>query len=294
MQFGSVLITGGTGFLGNALVLRLLMRDLSHRVCVVSRGEHAQADMRERFNHDPRLRTFIRDVRDQPALRRSFEGIDLVIHAAALKRIEVGHYDPEEMEKTNINGTSNVIQAARDAGVKKVLFVSSDKAYQPISPYGNSKAFGENLVRNANDNSGAHGPKFAAVRYGNVWCSTGSVVPKWRSIAMTGKQPQITSADCTRFFMRIEEAVSLVIHTARKMQGGELEIPDLPAYRLGDLAEAMGITPTITGLPEYEKLHESMGPNHCSADARRMTVDELRGELWRSHILPLAPMMKAA
>jgi FlaA1/EpsC-like NDP-sugar epimerase len=282
-----VLITGGSGFLGRALARRLLETDASHRICIFSRGEHAQASMREEFGNDGRLRWFIGDVRDRSRLARAFDSVSLVIHAAALKRIEVGAYNPLEMVRTNVDGTVNVIEAAQDAGVGKVLFVSSDKAYQPISAYGQSKALAEALVLAAQHTVRECGPRFGAVRYGNVWCSTGSVVPKWREIAANGGRLAITNPDCTRFFMRASEAVDLVLNTAANMRGGELTIPDLPAYRLGDLAEAMGLDGEITGLPKWEKLHEKMGPGHSSELARRMPVEELRAALAEEYLEPV-------
>lgn len=280
MIFGSVLITGGSGFLGRALVRRLLETRASHRICVFSRGEHAQAAMREEFKtlHDNSIRWFIGDVRDHGRLKRAMTGVDLVIHAAALKRVEVGHYNPTEMVRTNVDGTINAVEAAQDAGVAKFLFISSDKAYQPVSAYGQSKAIAESVVLAANAGAGGK-TKFSACRYGNVYFSTGSVVPKWVECIRSGATPTMTHPDCTRFFMTCHEAVSLVLDTANVMTGGELAIPDLPAYRLGTLAQAMGINPTVTGLPKWEKQHEGMGPDHNSADARRMTVEELRVHL---------------
>jgi UDP-N-acetylglucosamine 4,6-dehydratase len=286
----SVLISGGTGSFGQAFTRRLLQDSRSlhggadrnqggtiERIAILSRGEHAQAEMAERFN-DPRLRFFIGDVRDRDRLRRAFAGVDVVIHAAALKRIEVGAYNPEEMVKTNIVGAMNVVEAAMDANVRRIVALSTDKAYQPISPYGQSKAIAETIFRNAYRSDG--GPIFAITRYGNVWNSKGSVVPKWREILKTSDTVPVSDPDCTRFFMRMSEAVDLVMNTIETMQGGELNIPTLPAYRLADLAAAMGATMKITGLPEWEKKHEGMCDGNTSDVARRMTVTELREELY--------------
>lgn len=276
----SILVTGGTGSFGKAFTRRLLADNLSERICIYSRGEHAQAEMRQQLGDDPRLRWFIGDVRDQPRLKRAMNGVDVVVHAAALKRIEVGISNPIEMVKTNIDGTINVIEAAQDAGVKKAVLLSSDKACEPCSPYGASKALAEALFLAANNTSGANGTRFAAVRYGNVWCSAGSVVPKWRSMIREGANAvPMSDPECTRFFMRLEESVDLVLRTIDTMKGGELNVPELPAYRLGDLAEAMGATPIVCGLPAWEKRHESMLPGQPSNLAPRMTVGDLRREL---------------
>jgi len=207
------------------------------------------------------------------------EDIEVVVHAAALKRIETGFYNPVEISHTNIGGAVNVIEAAHDAGVHKVVALSTDKAHQPVSPYGTSKAFAESLFLAANNTRGNRGPIFAVVRYGNVWNSTGSVVPTWRRILEAGDTVPVTDPECTRFFMTMDEAVSLVLDTADTMRGGEIAIPELPAYRLGDLAEAMGAKMDVRGLPLYEKRHESMGAGNSSDQARRMTVEELREAL---------------
>lgn len=276
----SILITGGTGAFGQAFTERLLKDNLAERICIFSRGEYRQFEMRRKFKDDPRLRFFIGDVRDRWRLTRAMEGCDTVVHAAALKRIEVGHYNPTEMVKTNIDGAINVIDAAKDALVAKVVALSSDKAFQPISPYGQSKALSESIFLAANNFSGNLGPRFSITRYGNVWGSTGSVGPVWSQMLEDGEDTvPITDPDCTRFFMRMGEAVDLVIRTIRDMRGGEIEIPTLPAYRLGDLAEAMGAKTVTIGLPPWEKLDESMNEHLCSRTARRMTIEELRAAL---------------
>jgi UDP-N-acetylglucosamine 4,6-dehydratase len=279
----SVLITGGSGAFGTACARRLLTLTPygPTRIAIFSRGEHRQAEMNREMNaFSPsanwRMRYFIGDVRDRDRLRRAMEGIELVIHAAALKRIETGNYNPLEVKRTNIDGAANVIEAATDANVRKIVALSSDKAYQPISPYGTSKAFAESLFLAANNTRGNQGPIFSIVRYGNVWGSTGSVVPTWRKILETSDTVPVTDPDCTRFFMTMEQAVDLVLDTAKSMQGGEISIPTLPAYRLGDLAEAMGAKMEVKGLPPFEKMHESMDAWQSSDNARRLTVDELR------------------
>lgn len=290
----NVLITGGSGSFGRAFVKRLLETAHSHvatdgefssfapvaeRICIYSRGEHAQATMRAELGDDERLRWFIGDVRDQERLRRAMKGCDTVIHAAALKRIEVGQYNPSEMVRTNVEGAMNVIAAASKEAVEKIVALSSDKAYQPISPYGQTKALMEALFLAANREYGW--PKCSVTRYGNVAGSAGSVIPVWR--AANGCVVPATDLDCTRFWMTMDEAVNLVLDTALSMKGGELAIPILPAYRLGDLAEAMGVATKTMGLPAWEKKHESMSDTLCSATARRMTVEELRHALAEIH-----------
>lgn len=251
------------------------------RIVIYSRGEYRQFQMSQELKSNAgRLRFMIGDVRDRDRLQRAMEGVEIVIHAAALKRIEVGNYNPIEMVKTNVGGAVNVIEAAQDAGVKKVVALSSDKAFEPVSPYGTSKAMAESLFLAANNTTGWDGPRFSACRYGNVWNSTGSVVPVWREMIARGEiELPVTDPECTRFFMRMSEAVDLVLATVRNMTGGELAIPTLPAYRLGDLAEAFGIGVRITGLPHWEKRHEAMSRDLQSDKVRRMTVTELQKEL---------------
>lgn len=271
----SVLITGGSGFLGHALVERLLQTDVE-RICILSRGEYRQHLMRQQFK-DSRMRWFVGDVRDRDRVRRAMHDVDVVIHAAALKRVEVGEYDPAEMVKTNVLGTINVMEAAEDAGVQKLVLVSSDKAYAPANAYGASKMMAEKLILAGM--RGGRRPLHAVCRYGNVSGSTGSVIPIWRRALEQDTLACMTDPNATRFWMTREEAADLVLNTARTMVGGELAIPDLPAYRLGDLAEAMGVRTYVCGLGQGEKLHESMSEGRCSADARRMSVAELRGAL---------------
>lgn len=280
----SVLITGGTGAFGQAFTRYLLKHVEPSRIVIYSRNEFNQhlmaAALRE---HEKRLRFMIGDVRDRDRLKRALHDIDTVIHAAALKRIEVGHYNPIEMVKTNIDGAVNLIEATQDAGVKKVILLSSDKAFQPVSPYGLSKAMAECLFIAANNIRGWDGPSYSVCRYGNVWNSTGSVVPIWKKIIAEQKMAPmvvpVTDPDCTRFFMTMDEAIDLVMKAYREMRGGEVFVPTLPAYRLGDLAEAMGARMSIKGLPAWEKKHESMAEGNSSDIAERLTVEDLRRAL---------------
>lgn len=275
-----ILVTGGSGSFGRAFARRMLDQYDVSAVCIYSRSEHVQAAMREEFGNDGRLRWFIGDVRDVNRLRRAMTGCDVVVHAAALKRIEVGHYECGEMVKTNVLGTMNVVEAALDSDVEKVMFLSTDKAYQPVSPYGQSKALAEAIALNANNMRGFTGPVFAACRYGNIWNANGSIVPRWRALIEGGASlVPVTDPDCTRFFMTVGQAVDLVVNTIKNMRGGELAIPELPAYRIGDLAKAFGIGMDVKGLPHWEKKHESMCDGNCSSDARLMSVEELREAL---------------
>lgn len=271
----NILVTGGSGFFGQAFVREALNRG-AERVCVFSRSESTQALMRAEFNSD-RLRFFIGDVRDQDRLRRAMHGVDIVVHAAALKRIDAAEYNVLEATMTNVMGTQNVVSAAIDAGVKKAVLLSTDKACNPTTTYGKTKALAEDIFLGARHYAGPDGPKFAVCRYGNVTGSTGSVIPTWRR---SSGPVRVTDPAATRFFMRASEAVALVWGTAERMEGGELVIPEaLPAYSVGDLAEAMGKLYTVVGLAPNEKLHEEMRPGWSSEMARRMTVAELREEL---------------
>lgn len=286
----SVLITGGTGFFGRGFIKKLLNEDHCDRVCIYSRGEHTQAELRDSLPGHivGRMRFFIGDVRDRDRLRRAMEGVDTVVHAAALKRIEVGAYNPIEMVRTNVDGAINVIEGAQDEDVDSVVLLSTDKAYQPISPYGQSKAMAEGLFNAANHTVRTGGPKFTITRYGNVFNSTGSVVPRWRAMQANGLPTvPLTDPECTRFFMTSDEASGLVLEAVQDLEASRrwnqpftrLHVPSLPAYRLGDLAVAMGVTPQIIGLPAFEKRHESMGGGASSDIARRMSVEELKEAL---------------
>ena len=278
LRSNGVLITGGSGFLGRALAKRILDNNPGQRVCIYSRGEHQQAAMFKALGEHPNLRMFIGDVRDASRLRWAMESVDVVIHAAALKRIEVGHYNPAEMVKTNVLGAMNVVEAAISAGVSRVVLSSTDKAYQPVSPYGISKAMAEAVFLAANNTRGPAGPEFCVCRYGNVAGSTGSVIERWWDAKRAGvTRVQVTDPDCTRFWMTIDEAVDLVLAAANG--AGTLLIPTLPAFTVGNLATAMGLEMELVGLPAWEKKHETLAPGITSDTARRMTVAELEQAL---------------
>lgn len=288
------LITGGTGFLGRALVRRLLRESAMNvpRICIYSRGEAAQAAMREELQDDPRLRWFIGDVRDRDRLRRAMESVTTVVHAAALKRVEVGTYNATEMVKTNILGSQNVIDAAIDAGVERVVLVSSDKAVEPLNCYGMTKAVAEQLFIGATLYAPS-GPKFTATRYGNVAGSTGSVIPTWKAAIRAGRTIHVRNPDATRFWLTADQAVELVMRAA-EASNGTLLVPELMAYRLGDLALAMfndgeeqlPVDAHVDwGMLPGEKAHESLlgrfepGGPRDSDRAPRLTVEELRKEI---------------
>lgn len=271
-----MLITGGTGSFGQAMTKKLLENG-HQRICIYSRDEFKQAQMREAFGNDERLRFFIGDVRDRDRLRRAMEDVEVVVHAAALKRIETCFYNPGEMVKTNVLGSMNIIEAAHDAGVKKVVALSTDKAFEPVSAYGQSKALAESLFLAANYARGRCGPKFAVTRYGNVAGSKGSVIPKWLGMRNQGATSvPVTDPECTRFWMTLGDSVEMVIGLINTMQGGELRVPTLPAYRLADLAEALMLDMDVTGLPPFEKLHESMAEGKSSDKAERLSVQDLK------------------
>ena len=286
----SYLITGGTGSFGRAFTRHLLDSGISERVCIYSRGEHAQAAMADAYGHDERLRFFIGDVRDRDRLRRAMAGVDVVVHAAALKRIEVGRYNPIEMVKTNVDGAVNVIEAAQDASVDTVIGLSTDKAYCPVSPYGHSKALAESIFLAANDTVGPDGPRFKVTRYGNVWWSNGSVAPRWHKMIRQGVEAvPVTDPTCTRFFMWLDEACDLVLDAIADTSGKSLFVPSLPAYDLATLAEAFNARYTVTGLPEWEKRHESMDHDNCSEDAPRLSVADLKAAIARMTERTLEP-----
>jgi UDP-N-acetylglucosamine 4,6-dehydratase len=266
----SILITGGTGSLGNSLVDYLLRETKARRIAVFSRDELKQQLMRARLNDDPRLRWFLGDIRDLDRLKRAFHSVDFVIHAAALKQVDTGEYNPMEFIKTNVLGSQNVIDAAIETRVKKVVALSTDKASSPINLYGATKLTADKLFVAANNYSQAYGTAFSVVRYGNVMGSRGSVIPYFKDLASRGEQLPITDLRMTRFWISIESAVEFVIKSLEIMKGGELYVPRIPSMRIIDLAKAVSSQATIVeiGMRPGEKLHEEM----ISADDSRRTI----------------------
>lgn len=252
-----ILITGATGSLGKALVARLVGDSLVERLCVLSRDEHKIRALADQYPEPTPLRWFVGDVRDEARLRIACHGVDAVIHAAALKRIDSVINESTELDKTNAQGTLNVLRAAMENGVRKVLFISSDKACQPTNAYGCSKMLAECHTVGFNSYSMPKGMACAAVRYGNVFGSTGSIVHIWRQALADGKLLPLTDARMTRFHITLAEAVEFCLSSLMRLRGGEIFIPDLPAYRLVDLADAMGGKTVTVGLrPGGEKLAE--------------------------------------
>lgn len=258
----TILITGGTGQFGNSFVEYAFTHLSLKKIIILSRDEKKQEAMRERYSaYAEKLRFFIGDVRDLGRLKRAFEGVDYVIHAAAMKDIAACEYNPQEAVKTNISGTQNVIEAALDTHVKKVIALSTDKAVNPISLYGGVKFLSDRLIIAANSYSGYGTTMFSVVRYSNVAGSKGSVIPVFRKLIAKGNtELPITDFRMTRFWTEPMVGVSMVLHGIEKANGGEIFIAKAPSYKITDLAEAMlpRCRMQEVGLREGEKLSEIM------------------------------------
>lgn len=258
------LITGATGFLGSSLTTHLLA--LGHKVRAYARSEHGHESLRAlvKEEHLPRLSSLLGAVEDLDRLRLAMRGVDRVIHAAAQKVVPLGEYDPRSCIKTNVEGTMNVALACLEAKVKRAAFISSDKASAPATVYGACKLASERSWLGANRYSAGTSTEYVAVRYGNCWLSSGSVIHAWRKAEASGLPIQITDPNCTRFHITLKEACKLILDALEHADPGTLWIPRLPSYRLGDLGNAFraayGIQrqPQIMGLRMAEKLHESM------------------------------------
>src|SRR5512135_456405 len=265
-----ILITGGTGSFGKKFIKILLAEKQPKKIIIFSRDELKQHEMRESGFDHPSLRYFIGDVRDRDRLRRAMHGVDIVVHAAALKQVPACEYNPMEAIKTNILGCSNVVEAALDAGVKKVLALSTDKAVNPINLYGATKLAAEKLLIQSNAYAGGMATRFSCVRYGNVVGSRGSVVPIFLQQKTTGKLT-ITDERMTRFWLTLEQGVRFVIGCLDKMHGGEVFVPKIPSMKIIDLAKAIapGTSLEIVGIRPGEKLHEVL----ISEDESRSTIE---------------------
>ena len=260
LEGSSILITGGTGSFGKAFIGHALNHLNPRRLVIFLRDELKQYEVRQQFADDPRLRWFIGDIRDERRLARALHGVDYVVHAAALKQVDTAKYNPFEFVKTNILGSQNVIEASIDAGVKKVVALSTDKASSPINLYGATKLTADKLFITGNHYAAAYETRFAVVRYGNVIGSRGSVIPFFKRLGDEGKPLPITDLRCTRFFISLPQAVQMVVETFNVMQGGELLVPRIPSMKVTDLAHAVvpGAELVDVGLRPGEKLHEEM------------------------------------
>ncbi len=267
----SILITGGTGSFGKKYVKTILSRYKPARVCIFSRDELKQYEMQQEFNA-PAMRYFLGDVRDQARVRQAMRGIDYVIHAAALKQVPAAEYNPMECIKTNVHGAENVITAAIENEVEKVIALSTDKAANPINLYGATKLASDKLFVAANNMAGGHRTRFSVVRYGNVVGSRGSVVPYFKSLTTSGADSlPITDERMTRFWITLRQGVDFVLKNFARMQGGEIFVPKIPSIRIVDLARALGpgLQLKFVGIRPGEKIHEIM----CPSDDSHLTVE---------------------
>ena len=266
----SVLVTGGTGSFGKKFIEIMLKEYHPSKIIVFSRDELKQHEMRINGYDDPSMRYFLGDIRDLDRLKRAFKGVDIVVHAAALKQVPACEYNPFEAVKTNILGSQNVIDAALDCGVKKVLAISTDKAVNPVNLYGVTKLGAEKLFIQSNSYAGAHDTRFSCTRYGNVVGSRGSVVPVFLQQRKSGKLT-VTDERMTRFWISLEQGVRFVIRCIEQMHGGEVFVPKIPSMSVKDLGAAIAPECEIvySGIRPGEKLHEVL----VSEDEARSTVE---------------------
>jgi|TARA_B100000787_G_scaffold63766_1_gene46827 UDP-N-acetylglucosamine 4,6-dehydratase len=257
-----ILITGGTGSFGNSLIKYLYNSKIKpKRVVVFSRDELKQFEMKKKFNEKKysSLRFFLGDVRDKDRLHRALEGVDVIIHAAALKQVDTAEYNPIEYIKTNIMGAQNIVEAALDSKVQKVIALSTDKASSPINLYGATKLCSDKLFTSANNIKGKQNIKFSVVRYGNVFGSRGSVAPVF-SMIKENENFLITDPNMTRFNITLRKSIEMVLWTSENMRGGEIFVPKIPSYKILDLVKAFSKKGKIKliGLRAGEKIHEEM------------------------------------
>ncbi|MCH7866256.1 MAG: UDP-N-acetylglucosamine 4,6-dehydratase (inverting) [Myxococcales bacterium] len=278
-----ILLTGGTGSFGHAFVAKRLASDSRCTIRVFSRDELKQYEMARTFKNDPRLRFFIGDVRDAQRLQRAMYGVDLVVHAAAMKQVPICEFNPAEAVKTNINGAQNVVDAAIDSGVARCVALSTDKAVNPVNLYGATKLCAEKLFVHGNVYAGPRRSRFSCVRYGNVVGSRGSVIPLFRKQAETGVLT-LTDRRMTRFWLSLGQAVDFVDLAIREMRGGEIFVPKIPSMRVEELAQVMAPNATIRemGMRPGEKLHELLLTSEEGRDAREFDSHYVIKRNWKS------------
>ncbi len=265
----TILLTGGTGSFGNAFVSYVLDKWPTATIRVFSRDELKQSEMAERFDSE-QLRFFIGDVRNKTRLTRAARGADIIVHAAAMKQVGACEYNPFEAVQTNILGGQHIVDCAIDAGVSRVVALSTDKAVNPVNLYGATKLCAEKIINQGNNYAAQHETRFACVRYGNVVGSRGSVVPVFQRLIAEGSPLRVTDRRMTRFWIDLPSAVELVLYALTNMRGGEVFVPRLPSMRITDLAEAMDPDRDVeyVGIRPGEKLHEQM----ITADEARHTI----------------------
>jgi UDP-N-acetylglucosamine 4,6-dehydratase/5-epimerase len=280
-----VLVTGGTGSFGQKFVEMVLHRYQPARLIVFSRDELKQSQMQERFSQEEHdcMRYFIGDVRDRDRLYRAFDGVDYVIHAAAMKQVPACEYNPLEAVKTNVLGAANVVDAAIDRGVQRVVALSTDKAASPVNLYGATKLSSDKLFTAGNAYAASHDTRFSVVRYGNVVGSRGSVIPLYERLRQTGVLP-VTDPRMTRFWITLEQGVTFVLASLERMHGGEIFVPKIPSANIMDVAKAVGpeCKTRIVGIRPGEKLHEVM-----------ITEDDARNTLEYGDHFAIQPSLKS-
>lgn len=267
----TVLITGGTGSFGKKLISHILAEHQPRKLIVYSRDELKQFEMNQTYNA-PCMRYFIGDVRDGDRLKQAMHGVDYVVHAAALKQVPAAEYNPFEAIKTNIHGAQNVIEASLQAGVQKVVALSTDKAANPVNLYGATKLASDKLFVAANNMVGPHPTRFSVVRYGNVVGSRGSVIPFFLNLIREGAtELPITHVEMTRFMITLDQGVQFVMRSFSRMQGGEIFVPKIPSMLMTDLAKALApdLPHNVVGIRPGEKLHEIM----CPSDDSHLTLE---------------------
>jgi FlaA1/EpsC-like NDP-sugar epimerase len=257
-NYNSILLTGGTGSFGKNFIAHLLKKKEFKKIIIFSRDELKQYNLKNFFHNNERLRFFIGDIRDLDRLRIAFEGVDCVIHAAALKQVDTGEYNPMEFIKTNIIGSQNVVQVSHEKKVKKVIALSTDKASSPINLYGATKLCADKLFCNVNNMFGRNKTQFSVVRYGNVMMSRGSVIPLFEKIK--NNIYPVTDKEMTRFNIKMSEAIKLVEWALLNSIGGEIIVPKIKSYRVNDLPKVFSSNPKIKyiGIRKGEKLHEEL------------------------------------